>query len=495
MQRQGPRLWLVINTRTSTEHTMRLEDYGLSSLKISTYLESTAAPAPSLAAAARAERAPRGIYLSVRTKFALSCVLAVLWAVLSYQLAQRWIADLSVLIGPVAAYASIIGIAILPGFMNAFMVASLLLDRRPPLTRASLLELPPITILVAAYNEEASIADTLRSIDAQHYPGHLRVVAINDGSKDGTAAILDHARAQYPWLDVIHMAHNGGKSAALNAGFATVSTSLVITIDGDSYLYRDALANLVRRIMEDPDGTAAVAGAVLVRNSRKNLVTRVQEWDYFHGIAAVKRIQSLYQGTLVAQGAFSIYRAEALRQVGGWQHVVGEDIVLTWALLEAGYRVGYSENACLFTNAPETWGQFIRQRQRWSRGLIEAFKSHWRLLFKARPSTMFVWWNALFPYLDLVYSVVFVPGLVLALFGHYDIAGPMTLVVLPLAMLVNFLMYQIQNGMFRAQGLKVRRNVFGFITYALLYSIVLQPACVLGYAKELVLRTKNWGTK
>ena len=81
------------------------------------------------------------------------------------------------------------------------------------------------------------------------------------------------------------------------------------------------------------------------------------------------------------------------------------------------------------------------------------------------------------------------------MFGHYHIAGPMTLVVLPLAMLVNFLMYQIQNGMFREQGLKVRRNVVGFVFYALLYSIVLQPACVLGYVKEMVLRTKNWGTK
>ena len=352
-----------------------------------------------------------------------------------------------------------------------------------------------LSVVIPCLNEEASIADTLRSIDAQGYPGQLRVVAIDDGSKDGTAAILDAARARYPWLDVILMPQNGGKSAALNAGFATVKTSLVITIDGDSYLYRDALANLVRRMLEDPESTAAVAGAVLVRNSRRNLVTRVQEWDYFHGIAAVKRIQSLYQGTLVAQGAFSIYRSDALREVGGWQHVVGEDIVLTWALLEAGHRVGYAENACLFTNAPETWSQFIRQRQRWSRGLIEAFKSHWRLLFKPRPSTMFIWWNALFPYLDLVYSLVFLPGLVLAMFGHYHIAGPMTLVVLPLAMLVNFLMYQIQNGMFREQGLKVRRNVVGFVFYALLYSIVLQPACVLGYVKEMVLRTKNWGTK
>lgn len=110
-------------------------------------------------------------------------------------------------------------------------------------------------------------------------------------------------------------------------------------------------------------------------------------------------------------------------------------------------------------------------------------------------STLFIWWNLLFPYMDLVYTFAFLPGLVLAFFGIYWIAGPMTLLVLPLAMLVNYLMFHIQSQMFREQGLKVRRNVLGFILYALFYSVILQPACVWGYIMEFVSRTKNWGTK
>ena len=73
----------------------------------------------------------------------------------------------------------------------------------------------------------------------------------------------------------------------------------------------------------------AVAGSVLVRNSRDSLGTRMQEWDYFLGIASVKRMQGLYQGTLVAQGAFSLYRTEAVLAAGGWPDAIGEDIVLT----------------------------------------------------------------------------------------------------------------------------------------------------------------------
>lgn len=430
-------------------------------------------------------------YVPVHWKFFSSLVVAILWGAFSYFIAARWIDELDLIVGSVAANLVIFGIAIIPGFMNAFLVSSLLLDRRP--ARRSVGRCPGVSILIAAYNEEDSILSTLESIARQGYPGPLQVIVINDGSRDGTRALLDRAFA--PWLTVIHLEQNAGKANALNVGLAHVAHRLTITLDGDSYLYRDALRNLVERYMTDPHNTAAVAGAVLVRNSRKNLVTRIQEWDYFHGIAAVKRLQSLFQGTLVAQGAFSIYSTEVLRQVGGWPKCVGEDIVLTWAILRAGYRVGYCEDACSFTNAPDTWRQFIRQRQRWSRGLIEAFKAHGALLFHARMSTIFVWWNLLFPYLDLVYTFAFIPGLILALFGIYWIAGPMTLLVLPLAMLVNYLMFMIQSRMFTDEGLRVRRNPLGFVIYALFYSIILQPACVLGYLSEFFNLRKHWGTK
>ncbi|WP_185219073.1 glycosyltransferase [Paraburkholderia dinghuensis] len=432
------------------------------------------------------------LYLPVKLKFTVAFVLAVAWSVLSFHLAQRWLADMTSEMGAVWAYLILFGIAILPGSMNAFLMTSLMLDRRPSF-RQNMDVLPGISILVAAYNEEASIAQTIESIEKQAYSGPLQVIVINDGSSDGTAAELD--RLNYPWLEVIHMPRNGGKARALNEGLKHVRHDITVTVDGDSYLYRNALRNLVSRYLSDPANTRAVAGAVLVRNSRKNLVTRIQEWDYFHGIAAVKRLQSLYQGTLVAQGAFSAYDTSVLRDVGGWPTAVGEDIVLTWAILRAGYRVGYAENACLFTNAPETWSQFIRQRQRWSRGLMEAFKAHWHLLFQARMITLFIWWNLLFPYMDLVYTLAFVPGLVLALFGIYWIAGPMTLLVLPMAILINGIMFRIQSRMFIEQGLRVRRNPFGFLFYSLFYGLVLQPACVVGYFQEFVTRGKRWGTK
>lgn len=432
-----------------------------------------------------------GRYLPVRMKFAITLTLSLAWGVTSFLLARRWIDDLSLIVGEILAYLVIFGIAILPGFMNAFLLVSLLLDRRPP--RATITSFPGVTVLVAAYNEQDSILSTLASLNQQEYPAPLQVLVINDGSTDATMEAL--AGVNYPWLRVIDLQKNAGKASALNEGLRLASHALTITLDGDSYLYKNALRNLVGRFLSDPPSTAAVAGAVLVRNSRLNLITKIQEWDYFHGIAAIKRVQSLFQGTLVAQGAFSLYRTDVLRDVGGWPDSVGEDIVLSWAILNQGYRVGYCEDAVSFTNAPTTFKQFIRQRQRWSRGLIEAFKAHGRLLFRWRMSTIFIWWNLLFPYMDVVYTLFFIPGLVLALFGIYWVAGPMTLLVLPLAMVVNYVMFFIQSRMFKAQGLKVRRNPVGFIVYTLFYGIVLQPGCVLGYLSELLNLRKHWGTK
>lgn len=435
-------------------------------------------------------------YLSIRYKFGLSVLAAVTWTIFSFMMAERWVDDLARLTNYFISYFIVTGIALIPGFMSAFMVASLLLDSRPKRREFKPEDYPDITILVAAYNESENIASTLESISRQEYAANCRVIVINDGSKDHTVDVVKVCESKYPNVELLDLKQNVGKANALNEGLKLVKTKIFLTIDGDCYLFKDAIKRLVERYLSDPKGTVAVAGAVLVRNSRKNVVTRIQEWDYFHGIASIKRIQSLYQGTLVAQGAFSLYETEVVRNVGGWQHTVGEDIVLTWAFLKEGYRVGFAEDAVLFTNVPDTWRAFILQRQRWSRGLIEAFKQHWRLLFVLRQNTLFIWWNLLFPYTDLIYTVVFMPGLVLALFGIFWIAGPMTIIVLPLGMLLNYVMYRVQIRMFVDQGLRVRKNLGGFMLYALIYSMILQPTSLWGYMKEIVNGAKkNWGTK
>lgn len=440
----------------------------------------------------------RGLYVPVRAKYTLALSIGITWAALSIWLSLSWLDDLSRPLGRYLAIFVITFVAYVPGFMNAFLISSILMDRRPE--RRRLDRYPDVSILVACYNEVDNIAATIGSLAGQDYAGAMQVLILDDGSIDGSVAAAEHAIDKVDlrsgWsIRVVRGSHNIGKAGVLNRGLAMCEHALVITIDGDSWVYDDAVQRIVERYVADPPDTRAVAGAVLVRNSRENWLTRVQEWDYFHGIAAVKRMQSMYHGTLVAQGAFSLYDRQTLLDVGGWPECVGEDIVISWAILERGHRIGYCEDAIVFTSVPDRLLQFARQRKRWSRGLLEAFKTHPRLLVKPRMTVVFIWWNVLFLPLDLVYTFAFIPGIVLALFGHYYLAGIMTLLVLPLAALWNGFIYRVQHRMFKRQDLKVRRNLAGFFMYMLGYSLILQPICVWGYVSELLGLRKRWGTK
>ncbi len=416
----------------------------------------------------------------------------------SIWVSRPWLNDLGEATHPLVALFCLTFIAYAPGFMNAFMIFTLLQDRRPP--RRPLDDYPGLTILVAAYQEERAIIYTLASIARERYPGLIEVLVLNDGSTDATAETAKRGQDRLHWppnasVRIINYEINRGKAAVLNNGLAEASHDLIVTIDADTRLRSNSLTRIVERLLSDPPNTQAVAGAILVANSRESLMAGLQEWDYFHGIAAVKRMQSMYHGTLVAQGAFSIYRREALRKVGGWPDCVGEDIVMTWAMLSEGYRTGYAEDAVAFTNAPPSYRLFAHQRRRWARGLVEAIHRHEGLLLKPRLSTMFIWWNLLFLPMDLVFTFVFIPGVILAFFGYYWIAGPMTLLTLPLAALWNVIIYRIQQRMFRDQGLHVRRNYFALIVYILGYAVLMQPVSLWGYVSEIIGRKKKWGTK
>lgn len=438
----------------------------------------------------------RDRYVSVPGKFALVLVLTFAWVGISLWLGMPWFHQLAADFGWPAATFVLVGVALVPGMANAFVISGLMLDARPPFRAPA--RYPPLSVLIAAYNEEDSIRETLESLSRQRYDAELQVMVIDDGSTDRTREVVRQAIADLSFpphvrVELLEMPCNGGKARALTTGLDHVRHDLVVTIDADTMVFRDALRRIVANQLASPGNTAATAGTVLVRNSRANLLARLQEWDYFLGIAVVKRVQSLLQGTLVAQGAFSIYRTDVLREIGGWPETVGEDIVLTWAILERGYRVGYSEDAFVFTNVPTSLRAYFNQRKRWSRGLIEAFKRHPGMLRPRRLVSPFIYYNLMFPLLDSAYLFVFLPGVAAALlFQNYAVVGLMTLMVLPLALLVNLMMYLKQLAIFRRHGLVVRRNLLGALVFTLGYQLVLAPPSLAGYVAEFLGTRKKW---
>lgn len=429
-------------------------------------------------------------YIEVNKKFWIGHGAALLWLIFSIVVSVPWLNDLGVHIGRPLALILIAGIGYIPGYINMFIAVSLIFDRQPPFKTIDPED--PLTIIIACHNEEKNIAHTLGYIKNQDYKGLIRVVVIDNASSDKTAEAAQKAGQELGIDLVVLSEENPGKFNALNKGLEHVVTECTVTLDADTILHKSAIRYLVARIKSSPKEVCAAAGTVMVRNSRDNLLTRLQEWDYFLGIASIKRMQGLYQGTLVAQGAYSLYRTEALREAGGWPDAIGEDIVLTWRLLNSEKKVFFEPLAVAFTEVPAAAKHLLRQRSRWARGMIEALRlfKPWQQPIKYVRYLTGI--NLVMPYLDLVYTFCWMPGLILAFFGKFWIVGPATLFVLPLALLQNYILYSYQRGVYRRLGLRIRRNRLGFVSYVLFYQMLMSPMSVIGYCEEILMLRRKW---
>ncbi len=430
------------------------------------------------------------LYIPVSVKFFFCHFISILWTSFSIYISVSWMEDLAKLTGFPAAITIISGIAYIPGYLNSFLVAGLLVDRQPPFKN----EYPDdtVTVLIAARNEGQRIADTIDYISRQDYTGKIKVLIIDNGSNDNTYVNAVNAGRKFRLDLTVIKEEKAGKFNALNAGLSRTKTEFIITLDADTLLHRSAIRYLVARIKSSPAEICAVAGSVLARNSRHSQIAKMQEWDYFLGIASIKRLQGLYQGTLVAQGAYSIYKTDILRTVGGWPDAIGEDIVLTWKLLKCGGLTYFEPLSVAFTDVPATMNAFSRQRSRWARGMIEALKQikPWQ---QPRIYTRYLTGiNLIMPYLDLAYTLCWLPGLVLAMFGYYWIVGPMTLLVLPLTLLSYIILYIYQLRVFKHLKLKIRKNKSGLILFVLFYQMLMSPLSVWGYLQELLKLRRVW---
>lgn len=432
----------------------------------------------------------RRFYVSTTAKFWIALSVANVWTALSIWVSLSWIRGLAVHVTLVPAIVTVTLLAFVPGHLVSFLAAAVVLDRQPRF-RADR-STPAVTVLIAARNEAAAIGDTVRYLAGQDYPGQLRVILVDNGSTDDTARVARRSARKAGLRLQILTELTPGKSNALNRGLLAATTPLVITVDADTLLHRSAVRLLISRLESGPPDVLAVAGNVQVRNSRESIWTRVQSWDYLLGIAAVKRAQGLFQGTLVAQGAFSLYRAEALRAAGGWPDAIGEDIVLTWKMMQNG-RVFYEPLALAYTSAPATLHSLSRQRSRWARGMIEGIRCvpPWRQRsFIAVALTSI---DLAIPFLDLAYVFLWWPGVVLACTGRFWVVGPMTIAVVPMTLLLYGVLYRYQHRQVLVPlGLRPRRDKRGLVLFLLGYQLLMSTVSILGYGQELLRLRRSW---
>ncbi len=243
---------------------------------------------------------------------------------------------------------------------------------------------PSVTVLIPAHNEESVIVQTIASVLLSDLKD-LHIIVVNDGSSDRTGELLETNFSHEPRVRIIHQV-NRGKAAALNVAMSLADTEIVVTIDADTEIEADAIGKLVRHFSDSTVG--AVAGNVKVGN-RSRWLTRWQALEYITSQNMEKRAFDLLNCITVVPGALGAWRKKAIEAAGGiTADTVAEDADLTIAIRRLGWRVSYDEEAIAWTEAPETAGQLIRQRFRWTFGTLQSFWKHGDTLLRPKYGTL-----------------------------------------------------------------------------------------------------------
>jgi poly-beta-1,6 N-acetyl-D-glucosamine synthase len=246
---------------------------------------------------------------------------------------------------------------------------------------------PFVSVVLPVYNEEPVVSRTLDALRASDYT-NFEVVAINDGSTDGTAAVLNDYAKDWAQLRVIHQP-NAGKSAASNNGITNSLGEVVITLDGDTLFEKQTIKAFARHFVAQPNGPkakpiGAVAGHVKVGN-RRNILTAWQSLEYLSGICVTRMAEGLMGAISICPGACAAWRREALVQAGGYSHdTLAEDADLTLSLQRLGYSIVQENEAVAWTEAPMTVRGLFKQRLRWTYGNIQTLYKHRGMLLNPR---------------------------------------------------------------------------------------------------------------
>lgn len=347
---------------------------------------------------------------------------------------------------------------------------------------------PPISLLAPAFNEEATIVESVKSLLKLSY-GKYEVVVVNDGSRDQTLErlveefMLFKTRQLYlPVLSakpvhgiyrstlreygnlVVVDKENGGKADALNVGINVARYEFFCAIDADSLLEEDALQKVIKPFLEDETVVAAggivrIANGCTIENGRvtqvalsTKLLPLFQVVEYFRAFLTGRMGWQAWNGLLIISGAFGMFRRKAVIDVGGYKHdTVGEDMELVARIhrvhleQKKPYRIVFVPDPVCWTEAPESLKILARQRNRWHRGLLDVIRIHATLLMDGKYGVVGKWAMPYFFFIELL-------GPVFELFGYVTLILLGLQGLLSVKMLVLFFIVSLFYGIMFSVG-------------------------------------------
>jgi len=236
----------------------------------------------------------------------------------------------------------------------------------------------PVSVVMAAYNEEKVIAGTMRSLLATDYKGEVEIIVVDDGSSDATAAEIERMADADPRVCLLQQ-ENRGKARALQRALSSVRHGIVVFVDADTHFQRDTLSSLLEPFADA--GIGAVSGHAKVGNLR-TFIARCQSLEYTCGFNLDRRAYTRWNCVTVVPGAISAIRKSAIDRVGGLSlETLAEDTDLTLMLHKDRQRIVYVPQAIGWTEAPESVRTLARQRFRWAYGTLQCLWKHRDMVF------------------------------------------------------------------------------------------------------------------
>ena len=351
------------------------------------------------------------------------------------------------------------------------------------------------SIVIPCFNEEEQAHATIRYAMQTQYP-LFEVIAVNDGSSDKTAEILDELAAQYPKLRVVHLAENQGKAYALRAGTMVSQYEFLVCIDGDALLHPHAVFWMMHQLTSHPR-VGAVTGNPRIIN-RSSILGKLQVGEFSSIIGLIKRAQRTYGRIFTVSGAIAGFRKTALDRIGYWRDdMITEDIDVSWRLQFDHWDLQYVPKALCYIYMPETFKGLWKQRLRWSQGGVEVLFAHVRKMFKWRLRRM--WPIAIEAMISIAWAYVIFGIFLLYLYGLFfpvptewyiqTIMPQWYGVILGVTCLIQFLVSLAIDHQYDKS--RTFRTYFWVIWYPLFFWILMMLTSVVSLPKTIFKKQKR----
>jgi poly-beta-1,6-N-acetyl-D-glucosamine synthase len=357
-------------------------------------------------------------------------------------------------------------------------------DDPPPLANA-----PPVSIIIPCHNEAEQIEETISHLSLLEYPD-FEIIAVNDGSTDGTGELLESLAARYDRLRVIHFAANQGKAMGLRMGALVAKHDFLICIDGDALLDRHAVSWMMSHFLSGPR-VGAVTGNPRVR-TRSTLLGKIQVGEFSAIVGMIKRAQRIYGRVFTISGVVCGFRRSALHHVGYWGlDMITEDIDISWRLQLNHWDIRFEPNALCWILMPETLKGLWRQRLRWAQGGSEVLLRYMGRLSTLRSRRMWPVFleyctSVIWSYSMLLVIVLFLLGLVVPLPEFLRVPELIPTwpgVILGMTCLLQFAVGMAMDSRY-ARGMG--RYYYSMVWYPLVFWIINMLTTAVGFPRAIL---------